>query len=138
MPRLRFVSFLAWPAAALAAVCALTTLAGCGADDLALPPAPDVNALVADYQTPAGTIDPQQIDAVLADARARLDQLHLDWLPDLLAQSLTNLQARLDDAGYSGDPAKSPSSDRPQLDAKIDLTRICRGWDRRTPRPTES
>ena len=68
MPRSTFSCALASPALA----CVAAALAGCGPGPLPLPPGPDLNALVAKYQAPTGTIDPQQIDDVIGapDRRA--------------------------------------------------------------------
>jgi hypothetical protein len=125
MPRSTFSYALASPAIAFVAA----ALAGCGPDPLQLPPGPDLNALVAKYQAPTGTIDPRQIDEVIAAAQVRVAQLHLDWLPDLLAQAMTQLRARLNDYGVPTDPSAAPNLNRPGLDATIRLTQTCRGWD---------
>lgn len=108
---------------------AVTALAGCGPGPLPLPPGPDLDALVVKYQAPTGTIDPQQLNDVIAAAQVRLDQLQLDWLPDLLAQLMTQLRARLDDNGVPSDPSVAPNLDHPGIDATIRLTQTCRGWD---------
>ncbi len=105
------------------------SLGGCGPGPLPLPPAPDVNALVAKYQAPTGTIDPQNLDDVIGAAQMRIAQLHLDWLPDLLAQAMTQLRARLDDSGVPSDPGARPNLNHPGIDATISLTQTCRGWD---------
>ena len=125
MPRSTFSSALASPVLA----CVAAALAGCGPDSLPLPPAPDLNALVAKYQAPTGTIDPQHLDEVMEAGQARLAQLQLDWLPDLLAQSLTQLRARLDDNGAPSDPSAAPNLNHPGIDATIQLNQTCRGWD---------
>jgi hypothetical protein len=125
MPRSTFSCALASPALA----CVAAALASCGPDSLPLPPSPDLNALVAKYQEPTGTIDPQHLDEVIAAGQARIGQLQLDWLPDLLAQSMTRLRARLDDNGLPSDPNRAPNLDHPGIDATVTLTQICRGWD---------
>jgi hypothetical protein len=114
--------------AALAAAAALPA-AGCGPEDLQLPASPALDALVAAYDHPTGTIDPQHLDQVTADARARLDQLNLDWLPDLLGAAVVRLGARLDQQGLPTNPAAAPDTGRPIVDAVLHLTQICSGWD---------
>ena len=117
--------------------CAIASLGGtvaalltaCGPGPLPLPPGPDLDALVVKYQAPTGTIDPQQLNDVISAAQTRLGQLHLDWLPDLLAQSMTRLRARLDDNGVPSDPSAAPNLDHPGIDATIRLAQTCRGWD---------
>jgi len=125
MPRSLFSCAHASPALA----CVAAALAGCGPGPLPLPPAPDMNALVAKYQAPTGTIEPQQLDEVIAAGQARIAQLQLDWLPDLLAQSMTRLRERLDDNGVPSDPNAAPNLNHPGIDATITLTQTCRGWD---------
>lgn len=125
MPRSTFSCALASWVGAVSAV----ALTGCGPGPLPLPPGPDLDALVAKYQAPTGTIDPQQLNDVIAAAQVRLGQLHLDWLPDLLAESMTRLRARLDANGVPSDPSATPDLDHPGIDATIRLTQICRGWD---------
>jgi hypothetical protein len=124
MSRSSFPSAIASWAVAVAAA-----LAGCGPGPLPLPPGPDLDALVAKYQAPTGTIDPQHLNDVIGAAQVRIGQLHLDWLPDLLAQSMTRLRARLDDNGVPSDPSVAPNLDHPGIDATIRLTQTCRGWD---------
>lgn len=103
-------------------------VAGCGASDLQLPPGPDMTALVTSYETPTGTIDVTMLDQLRADVQARLVVLHLDWLPELVADALTRLGARLDVNGFS-DPNAAPETKRPIIDAVIQLNRVCVGWD---------
>jgi hypothetical protein len=122
-------STLSFALASCAGAVAAAALAGCGPGPLPLPPGPDLDALVAKYQAPTATIDPQQINDVIAAAQVRLGQLHLDWLPDLLAQSMTRLRARLDANGVPSDPSASPNLNHPGIDATIRLTQTCRGWD---------
>jgi predicted small lipoprotein YifL len=125
MPRSTFSRALASPALA----CVAAALASCGPGPLPLPPGPDLNALVAKYQAPTGTVNPQQLDEVIAAGQARIAQLQLDWLPDLLAQSMTRLRAQLDDNGVPSDPNTTPNLNHPGIDATIQLTQTCLGWD---------
>jgi hypothetical protein len=115
------------PAVVLATMTMAAT--GCGPDSLALPPAPDMDALVAAYQTPTASIDPTQLAQIMSNAQMTLAQLHLDWLPDLMAQALVQLRARLANGGLPDDPTQAADTDRPAIDAVIVLTQICRGWD---------
>ena len=46
---------------------------------------------------PTATLDTSNIDQVRADAQARLDELHLDWLPGVVSDLLVRLRTRLDD-----------------------------------------
>ena len=125
MPRSTFSCALASPALA----CVAAALASCGPDPLPLPPGPDLNALVAKYQAPTGTIDPQHLDEVIAAGQARIAQLQLDWLPDLLAQSMTRLRARLDDNGVPSDPNAGPEPEPPRDRRDDQSTQTCGGWD---------
>jgi hypothetical protein len=104
---------------------------GCGPSTVTLPTPPmeaETAALVMTYQMPTGNLSTSNIDQVRADAQARLGELHLDWLPDLLSQALAQLRTRLDGAGLSDDPATTPDSRKGQLTAVASITRICAGW----------
>ena len=61
-------------------------------------------ALVTTYQMPTGNLDTSNIDQVRSDAQARLDELHLDWLPDLLSDALAQVA---DPAGRCRSPRRS-------------------------------
>ncbi len=104
---------------------------GCGPGNVTLPTPPmqaETAALVMTYQMPTATLDTGKIDQVFSDAQARLDQLHLDWLPDLLSQALVALRTRVDAAGLSDDPASVPDRVHGQLTAVVTVTRTCAGW----------
>jgi hypothetical protein len=111
---------------------ALAALAlGCGPDTVTVPTPPmqaQTSALVMSYQMPTGNLDTSNIDQVRSDAQARLDELHLDWLPDLLSDALTRVRTRLDGAGLPDDPASMPDQRKAQLTAVITVTRVCAGW----------
>ncbi len=104
---------------------------GCGPGNVTLPTPPmaaETAALVMTYQMPTATLDTSKIDQVLSDAQARLDQLNLDWLPDLLSDALTRLQSRLGAAGLPDDPASTADGRKGQVTAVATVTRICAGW----------
>jgi hypothetical protein len=103
-------------------------LGGCGAGELQLPPGPDMTALVTAYQAPTAPIDVAMLDTLRTNVQARLLVLHLDWLPDLVADALTRLGAQLDANGLS-DPNASPPTNRPIIDAVVSVDRVCVGWD---------
>jgi hypothetical protein len=114
---------------------------GCGPGTITLPTPPmeaETAALVMTYQRPTGTLDTSNIDQVRADAQTRLDELHLDWLPDLLSDALTRLRSRLDAGGLPDDPASTPDKNRGQLTAVASVTRICAGWSDPSGPPDEA
>jgi len=114
--------------AVVASATLLALVAGCGPEDLQLPATPDLDMLVQAYDMPTGTIDPQHLDQIMADAKARLQQLQLEWLPDLVASFLTILRQQADDHGLSTDPNGHPDMDRPKIEAVIRVLRNCSGW----------
>lgn len=123
-PRWGFVTRGAAPALAALAL-------GCGSGNVTLPTPPmeaETAALVMTYQMPTAILDTSNIDQVRADAQTRLDELHLDWLPDLLSNALAQLRSRLDGAGVPDDPASEPDMSKGQLTAVASITRICAGW----------
>jgi len=119
-----------WPMRATTV--ALAALAvGCGPETVTLPTPPmaaETAALVTTYEMPTATLDTSNIDQVLGDAQARLAELHLDWLPELLSGVLVDLRNRLDAAGLPDDPATMPNKARGQLTAVLTVTRVCAGW----------
>jgi hypothetical protein len=106
-------------------------LLGCGPGNVTLPTPPmeaETAALVTTYQMPTGNLDTSNIDQVRADAQTRLDELNLDWLPDLLSDALSRVQSRLAAAGLPDDPESMPDPRKGQLTAVVTMTRICAGW----------
>jgi len=105
--------------------------AGCNEDVvLPTPPMADETArLVALYEMPTAVLDTSNIEQARADAQARLDELNLAWLPDLVSQVLTRLRQRLDDSGLPQDPAETPDPRFAQLTAVVEVDRICAGWE---------
>jgi hypothetical protein len=94
--------------------------------------------LVALYDMPTAILDTSNIDRVRSDAQARLDELHLEWLPDVVSDLLTRLRARLDAGGLPDDPASEPKPDRATLTAVANLHRVCVGWDDPAGGPDEA
>jgi hypothetical protein len=121
-----------WELVSGGAATALAALAlGCGPDTVTLPTPPmqaETAALVMTYQMPTGNLDTSNIDQVRSDAQARLDELHLDWLPDLLSDALAQARTRLEGAGLPTDPSTTPDPREGQLTAVVNVTRICPGW----------
>lgn len=118
-----------WPVIVFSALA--WTAAACGPDEVVLPDAPrvaQVDAVAAVYENPTGTIDTAHIQDTLDAVSARLDDLHLDWLPSLISASLHRLQRRLSDGELSTDPDAGVESDHPIIDAVADGRQICRGW----------
>ncbi len=104
----------------------LTVGAGCNPGALQVPQAPSLDAEVAAYQSPSGTIDTARVDATFAAAQQRLADLHLDWLPDVVADLLGRVRTRLDSSGLADDPTTAARTDRPSIDAVATVTRTCR------------
>lgn len=88
-----------------------------------------VDAVAAVYDHPTGTIDVASVQATLDGIDARLMETHLDWFPTLLAEALTRLAARVEDASLTSDTdAGADTAKQTQVDAVVDLRRVCRGW----------
>lgn len=124
-------------------VVALLVVAGCGPDPVVLPTPPmqtEMAALVAAYDSPTGTFDTAKAEDTLMRAQARLDELQLDWVPDLMSEVLARVDSRLDDNGLSGDPATLTDTDpdRPIIDAYATVHRICKGWVDTAGQPDEA
>ena len=90
----------------------------------------EMDALVAAYESPTGTFDTAKAEDTLMRAQARLEELQLDWLPDVMSEVLARVDSRLDDSGLSGDPATLTDTDpdRPIIDAYATVHRVCKGW----------
>ena len=105
--------------------------AGCAPPALTLPESPnkaEVDAVAAVYDAPTGTIDVANIRQTLDAVDARLTELHLDWLPDLVAEALIRITKRLTDAEEPTDPSVPTPKDHVIISAVIVLERACRGW----------
>jgi hypothetical protein len=128
-------------AAATLAAAAAAFLVGCGPETITLPDPPmaaETQQLVALYDMPTATLDTAGIDQVRADAQARLEELHLDWLPGVVSDLLVLLRARLDAGSLPTDPAAEPKGRRAQITAVVELRRICVGWDNPASAPDEA
>jgi hypothetical protein len=124
-------------------VAALWVVAGCGPDPVVLPTPPmqtEMAALLAAYDSPTGTFDTANAEETLMRAQVRLDELQLDWLPQLMSEVLARIDSRLDDNGLSGDPATPAETDedRPIIDAYATVHRICKGWVDTAGQPDEA
>src|SRR5205823_14572060 len=81
------------------------------------------------YESPTGTIDVASIQQTLDAVDARLSEMHLDWLPDLVAEALMRIYQRLADADEPTDPGAGVQTNHVVIDAVIVLHRTCRGWN---------
>lgn len=108
---------------------ALST-AACGPDPIDYPnPPEEAQAILATYETPTGTVELADAALIADRASARIDELGIDWLPELMARVLVRLRERFDVGGLPLDPtAASVDPDRPTIIALIDLVQVCSGW----------
>jgi hypothetical protein len=106
------------------------TLAACsGSVELPEPPASEAtNAILAEYESPSGTVDDSQLNDTLERARLRLDELDIAYLPKLIVELLTTLGRRLDSSSLPQDPNEPADSGRPIITAVVELERVCHGW----------
>jgi hypothetical protein len=104
---------------------------GCVLGDVHMPDAPmaaEMTDIGAVYDNPTGTIDVANIEATLDAVETRLAELHVDWLPDLIAEALIRLSQRIADVSLTDDSgAEAPNTDS-VIDAVVELHRVCRGW----------
>jgi len=106
-------------------------VAGCGPGTVTLPTPPmqaETAQLVATYQMPTGTVDTTNVQQALSDAEARLNQLQLNWLPNVISDALTGLGKRMDQTGLPTSPSTMPDTRRAQLTAVAEVNRICKGF----------
>lgn len=118
---------------ALIAVSVVVVLASAACtSEVTLPDPPreaEVTAVAAIYDNPTGTIDVAAIESMLDAIQARLDQLHAEWLPALMAEALMRIARRLADANLTTATDDGAETVRHTvIDAVVDLTRVCRGW----------
>jgi hypothetical protein len=126
-----------------AALVGAAVIAGCGPEPVVLPTPPmqaEMAALVASYDSPTGTFDTTKAEDTLMRAQARLDELQLDWVPELMSEVLARVDNRLDQNGLSGDPATltDTDADRPIIDAYATVHRVCKGWVDTAGQPDEA
>lgn len=124
-------------------VVAALVVAGCGPDPVVLPTPPmqtEMAALVAAYDSPTGTFDTAKAEDTLMRAQARLNELQLDWVPDLVSELLARVDNRLEQSGLSDDPATltDTDSDRPIINAYATVHRVCKGWVDNGGQPDEA
>lgn len=115
----------------VAAAVSWLAASGCGDDGPALPDSPmaeQMTDLAAVYQNPTGTIDVANIEATLDAIDARLTDLHLDWLPALIAEALVRLSERIGDVGLVSEPGLEAPTEHTIINAVVELERVCRGW----------
>jgi len=105
-------------------------LAACSsAPELPEPPAAAAtDAILAEYESPSGTLDPSELAATLERARLRLDELDLSYLPELMLSLLRALGRRIEASSLPDDPTEPADSDRPIITAAVELERVCHGW----------
>lgn len=112
-------------------MCLPVTLAtcACGPDPIDYPTPPEeARAILATYEAPTGTVDAADAGLIAARASARIDELDIDWLPEVMARALVRLRERFDVGGLPLDPAATVDPDRPTIIALIDLEQVCSGW----------
>jgi hypothetical protein len=111
--------------------CALgSTLAACsGGVELPEAPASEAtDAILAEYESPSGTVDDSELNETLERVRLRLDELDIAYLPKLIVELLTALGRRVDSSSLPSDPNEPADSDRPIITAVVELERVCHGW----------
>jgi hypothetical protein len=106
------------------------TLAACSDGvELPAPPAPEAtDAILAEYESPSGTVDDAALNDTLEGVRLRLDELDIAYLPKLIVELLTALGRRADSSSLPNDPNEPPDPDRPIISAVVELERVCHGW----------
>jgi hypothetical protein len=85
-------------------------------------------ALVAEYETPTGSIDITLIQAVLGAINAKLPDLQIDWFPQVAENLLANVGERIDKSGLPDDPDASVETHHFVLSAVVDVQEICPGF----------
>ena len=120
-------------------VVALVLVAGCGPDPVVLPTPPmqtEMDALVAAYESPTGTFDTAKAEDTVMRAQARLEELQLDWLPDLMSKCSARVDSRLDQSGLSDDPATLTDTDRIARSSTLTRPYTASARDGTTPQDT--
>lgn len=97
----------------------------------------ETQAIVADYETPSGSVNIALVQAVLGAINAKLPNLELDWLPNLASNLLSSFDERLQQSGLPDNPDASTETHHFILSAVVDVHRICDGFDN-PPGPVDS
>lgn len=110
---------------------AVAALAACVSRlDIPTPPMQaETQAIAAEYETPTGTVDIANVQAVLDAANAKVPELNLDWLPNFAADLLTGLHDRLQQSDLPDSPDASVETHHFILSAVVNLHRICPGFE---------
>jgi hypothetical protein len=106
-------------------------LGACAPSSIELPEPPmtdETMKIAAIYENPTGTLDTAHIDMVFDQANTRLQELHLTWLPDMVADVLIALQKRLSDGELSTDPGVVSKESNPPVNIAVTVNRTCKGW----------
>lgn len=127
---------------AVALFSVLAPMAGACTAEVALPDPPreaQVSMVAAIYDSPTGTIDAANLESKIDDIEARVTEMHLDWLPPLIAEALERLSQRIDDAGLTSDTEDgAENSKHTIIDAVANMKRVCRGWSDSPGAPDEA
>jgi hypothetical protein len=107
----------------------LVPLAGCGPDSVSIPQVPDLQAAIALFDAPSGTVPIEAVTAQVEEAGRRLDALESSRLGDVLADILASLRKRLQDNRITPSPDTPKDPEKPEVDGYLRVQRICRGWD---------
>jgi hypothetical protein len=106
----------------------VVSMAACGTSDLDVPQPPqDLTATAQVYTAPTGTVDPAQVQQIVADAQARVASSRLDTVAPVVRDALAGLRRRLDASNLPSDPAETPKRRHPDLRAVITAHRACEG-----------
>jgi hypothetical protein len=108
----------------------LLLLAACSdPPELPEPPAAEqTQAILAEYESPSGTIDPDELAGTLERVRVRLDELNVSYLPELMVRLLTALRRRFDASSLPDDPTERADTGRPLITGSVEIDRVCQGW----------
>jgi hypothetical protein len=85
------------------------------------------DTILAEDESPSGTVDDSELDDTLDRARLRLDELDIAYLSKLIVELLTALARRVDASSLPNDPNEPADPDRPIIPAVVELERVCHG-----------
>lgn len=125
MHRVRFASYAMHCAGGLLVFVA--SLACERGIDLPKPPV-EVEAIVAEYEQPTGTLNEDGALALLAEALRRQELVSATQLGLVIAEELTEIRDELEKRDLPIAPGQT-APDLPNIDAFVRLRRICRGWE---------